>query len=161
MKQTLNPRREVLFELFDVARALRTYVDQRAREHGMTRAQWGVLARLERDEGMMQAEMADALEIQPISLVRLVDRLCEQGLIERRAHPTDRRIRTLCLTPAARPVIERILVINQAIREEAFADMPAQARDTIVNILNGIKDNLVLQEEAADSPAVAAVAGGI
>lgn len=63
MRRSANPRREILFELSDVARALRTYVDQRAREHGMTRAQWGVLARLERDEGMMQTEMAEALEI--------------------------------------------------------------------------------------------------
>ena len=67
---------------------MRTYIDQCAREHGMTRAQWAVLARLERQEGMTQAEMADALEIQPISLVRLIDRLCEQGLVERRPHPT-------------------------------------------------------------------------
>ncbi len=74
-----NPaiRREILFQITDVARAMRTYVDQRAREHGMTRAQWGVLLRLERQEGMMQAEMAEALEIQPISVARLIDRLCE------------------------------------------------------------------------------------
>ena len=58
-------------------------------------------------------------------------------------------------------MIERILIINQAIREEAFAGMPAQTRDTVINILDGIKDNLVLQEEAADSPAATAVAGGI
>ncbi len=84
-----NPalRREMLFQLTDVARAMRTHVDQRAREHGMTRAQWGVLLRLERQEGMMQAEMAESLEIQPISLARLIDRLCDQKLVERRPHP--------------------------------------------------------------------------
>ena len=84
-------RREVLFQLTDVARAMRTHFDQRAREHGMTRAQWGVLLRLERQEGMMQAEMAESLEIQPISLARLIDRLCDQKLVERRPHPSDRR----------------------------------------------------------------------
>ena len=101
MKRPTNPKREVLFQLADVARALRTYVDQCARRHGMTRAQWGVLLRLERQEGMTQAEMADALEIQPISLVRLIDRLCEQKLVERRPHPSDRRANRLYLTPRA------------------------------------------------------------
>ena len=77
---------------------MRTYIDQCAREHGMTRAQWGVLARLERQEGMTQAEMAETLEIQPISLVRLIDRLCQHGLVERRPHPRDRRANRLYLT---------------------------------------------------------------
>ena len=99
-----NPavRREILFQITDVARAMRTYVDQRAREHGMTRAQWGVLLRLERQEGMMQAEMAEALEIQPISVARLIDRLCSQELVERRPHPSDRRANCLYLTDKGR-----------------------------------------------------------
>ena len=71
---TTEHGREILFQLTDVARAMRTYIDQCAREHGMTRAQWGALPRLERQEGMTQAEMAETLEIQPISLVRLIDR---------------------------------------------------------------------------------------
>jgi DNA-binding MarR family transcriptional regulator len=73
--------REVLFQLTDVARALRTYVDQCVRRHGMTRAQWGVLLRFDRHEGMTQVEMADALEIQPTSLVRLIDRLRSSGAL--------------------------------------------------------------------------------
>ena len=105
MKQPANSRREVLFLLSDVARTMRTYIDQRAREHGMTRAQWGVLARLERREGMTQAEMAEALEIQPISLVRLIDRLCLHGLVERRPHPRDRRANRLYLTDAGRKLL--------------------------------------------------------
>ena len=108
MKQRpANQRREVLFQLSDVARSMRTYIDQCAREHGMTRAQWGVLARLERQEGMTQAEMAEALEIQPISLVRLIDRLCEHGLVERRPHPRDRRANRLYLTEKGRTTLSR------------------------------------------------------
>src|SRR5262249_59315412 len=102
MKHPVNLRREALFLVSDVARGMRTYIDQRAREHGMTRAQWGVLARLERREGMTQAEMAEALEIQPISLVRLIDRLCLHGLVERRPHPRDRRANRLYLTQKGR-----------------------------------------------------------
>src|SRR6185436_1885524 len=98
MRRPPNMGREILFQLADVARSMRTYIDQCAREHGMTRAQWGVLVRLQRQEGMTQAEMADSLEIQPISLVRLIDRLCQHGLVERRPHPHDRRANRLYLT---------------------------------------------------------------
>ena len=105
MTRTSEARREILFQLADVARSMRTYVDQRAREHGMTRAQWGALARLERQEGMSQAEMAEALEVQPITLLRLVDRLCEQNLVERRPHPHDRRANRLYLTDKGRATL--------------------------------------------------------
>src|SRR5215468_10595791 len=98
MMRPVNSRREVLFHLSDVARVMRTYIDQRAREHGMTRARWGVLARLARKEGMTQAEMAETLEIQPISIVRLIGCLRDHGLVERRPHPRDRRANLFYLT---------------------------------------------------------------
>src|SRR3977135_2331475 len=85
-----NPRREFAFVLNDVARLLRTYADQRARRLGITRAQWAVMARLEYAEGLKQSELAELLDLQPITLTRLVDRLCANGLIERRADPSDR-----------------------------------------------------------------------
>jgi DNA-binding MarR family transcriptional regulator len=114
-------RREILFELSDVARAMRTYIDQRARSHGMTRAQWSVLSRIERQEGMNQAELAEALEIQPISLVRLIDRLCAQGLVERRAHAKDRRVNLLHLTNAGRARLEDMRPLGREIALEALA----------------------------------------
>ena len=101
-RPTQSASARVLFQLSDVARTMRTYIDQRARRHGMTRAQWGALLRLERQEGMTQAEMAESLEIQPISLVRLIDRLCLHGLVERRPHPRDRRANRLYLTEKGR-----------------------------------------------------------
>ena len=145
------------FLVHDVSRLIKRRFDRRARHTGLpiTRRQAAVILYIARNEGVSQSEVASWLDMEPIALVRMLDKLSEEGLVERRAHPTDRRVRTLWLTPAARPVIERILVINQAIREEAFAGMPALARDTVINILDGIKDNLVLQEEAADSPAAA------
>ena len=147
------------FLVHDVSRLIKRRFDRRARQTGLpiTRRQAAVILYIARNEGVSQSEVATWLDLEPIALVRMLDKLHEEGLVERRAHPTDRRIRTLWLTPAARPVIERILIINQAIREEAFAGLPAQARDTVINILDGNKDNLVLQEEAADSsPAAAA-----
>lgn len=142
MKRTLNPRREILFELSDVARALRTYVDQRAREHGMTRAQWGVLARLERDEGMVQAEMAEALEIQPISLVRLVDRLCEQGLVERRAHPTDRRANCLYLTDQGRARLAQMVPLGREISGNVLASFSESDVAEFLSKLLSLKRNI-------------------
>ena len=82
-----SQNREILFTISDVGRLLRTYADQKARRHGMTRAQWAVLLRLERREGLKQSDLAEDLDIQPITLTRLVDRLCDNGLIERRRRP--------------------------------------------------------------------------
>ena len=94
--------RDLAFLLSDAARLLRTCADQEARRFGMTRAQWGVLFRLQRNEGLKQSELADLLEVQPITLTRLIDRLCDNGLIERRSDPNDRRVKRLFLTPAAK-----------------------------------------------------------
>jgi MarR family transcriptional regulator, transcriptional regulator for hemolysin len=142
MKRSFQPRREILFQLSDVARALRTYVDQRAREHGMTRAQWAVLVRLERDEGMMQAEMAEALEIQPISLVRLVDRLCEQGLVERRPHPTDRRANCLYLTENGRARLAQMVPLAREISGHVLASFSESEVADLLGKLLSLKRNL-------------------
>ncbi len=82
-----TPSRKIAFLISDLARLLKTYVDQQARRYGMTRAQWQVLSRLELCEGLKQSELAEMLDLQPITLTRLVDRLCENGLIERRPDP--------------------------------------------------------------------------
>jgi MarR family transcriptional regulator for hemolysin len=137
MKQRLpNPRREVLFQLSDVARTMRTYIDQRAREHGMTRAQWGVLLRLERQEGMTQAEMAESLEIQPISLVRLIDRLCQHGLVERRPHPRDRRANRLYLTEKGRTTYTHLVPLGREVASELLAELnEADVADLLQKLL--------------------------
>src|ERR1051325_12255231 len=98
-----NPRREFAFLVSDVARLLRNHADQRARQFGMTRAQWAVLARLESHEGLKQSELAEMLDLQPITLTRLVDRLCANGLIERRADLDDRRGQRPFLRPPGPP----------------------------------------------------------
>src|SRR5262245_2471899 len=142
MKRPLNPRREVLFELFAVARPLRTYADQRARDHAMPRAQWAVLPRLDGDAAMMQAEMADALEIQPISLVRLVDRLCEQGLIERRAHPTDRRANCLYLTEQGRARLAQMVPLRREISSNVLGSFSENDVAELLSKLLSLKRNI-------------------
>ena len=139
-----NPalRREIMFQLNDVARAMRTYVDQCARRHGMTRAQWGVLLRLEREEGMMQAEMAESLEIQPISLARLLDRLCDQKLVERRPHPHDRRANRLYLTAKGRAILERLVPLGRQISGNVLASFNEAEAAALLKQLLRIKSNL-------------------
>jgi len=143
------------FLVHDVSRLIKRRFERRARQMGLpiTRQQAAVVLNIAGNEGVSQAEVAAWLGIEPIALVRMLDKLHEEGLVERRPHPTDRRVRTLWLTPAARPVVAQILAINKAIREEAFAGMAAHAPDTMIDILDGIKGNLALREGTDDSPA--------
>ena len=146
------------FLVHDVSRLIKRRFERRARQMGLpvTRQQAAVVLNIAGNQGVSQAEVANWLGIEPIALVRMLDKLHEEGLVERRAHPTDRRVRTLWLTPAARPVVAQILAMNKAIREEAFAGMAADACDTVIDILDGIKRNLALREGTDDSPAASA-----
>ena len=139
------------FLVHDVSRLIKRRFERRARQMGLpiTRQQAAVVLNIAGNEGVSQAELATWLGIEPIALVRMLDKLNEEGLVERRAHPTDRRVRTLWLTPAARPVIERILAINEAIRQEAFGGLPPKTRDVLIDVLGHIKSNLALKEEVA------------
>jgi DNA-binding MarR family transcriptional regulator len=143
---TLQPNVGAL--LHDVARLMRRQFERRARQTGLpiTRQQARALLCIARDEGLSQAAVATMLDIEPIALVRLLDRLHEEGLVERHSHPTDRRIRTLWLTPLAWGVIDRVLAINAAIREEACAGLPPAARQALMRALHHMKANLSLEE---------------
>src|SRR5882757_6837930 len=100
--------KDLLIVLHDVARLTRTRFDQEARAFGMTRAQWIILARLDRQPGISQNELATICEVEPITVGRLIDRLEARGMVERRADPHDRRIRRLHLLPAAQPILTEI-----------------------------------------------------
>src|ERR1700686_933024 len=128
--------------LHDVARLLRTRFDQRARARGMTRAQWVILARVNAKPGLSQNELAAILEVEPISVGRLVDRLEARGLVERRADPTDRRIRRLHLLPAAAPILETINHARESMNERIIAGLDAKTRETLIDALLVIKENL-------------------
>jgi MarR family transcriptional regulator, transcriptional regulator for hemolysin len=134
--------REVAFNINDVARLLRTYADQRARDLGMTRAQWAVLARVERSQGLKQCELADTLDLQPITLTRLIDRLCDGGLIERRSDPDDRRAKRLYLTPAARPVLDGLTRLGRDLMATVLAGIEPAAVEQLLAHLLTLKTNL-------------------
>src|SRR5215470_6217710 len=134
--------RELAFAINDVARLLRTYADHEARRFGMTRAKWAVLARLDRFEGLKQTELAEMLDLQPISLTRLLDGLADNGLIERRPDPDDRRAKRLFLTPAARPLLGRLTELGEDLMAVALAGLDAAQREALLATLSAVKENL-------------------
>lgn len=111
---------DLLFEINETARAVRRLFDQRASAIGVTRAQWRVLARLKREPGLKQVELAERLDMEPITLCRIVDRLEEAGLVERQTDPTDRRAWLLELTEQADPVVKQLRGLARGISEEAM-----------------------------------------
>lgn len=139
---TPSVEREIAFTLTDVARLLKTLADQRARQYGMTRAQWAVLFRLDRSEGFKQSELAEILDLQPITLTRLLDRLAENGLIERRPDPNDRRANRLFLTPAARPLLERLAKLGTELMTTVLDGLDAKAHDRLLRDLELMRENL-------------------
>jgi MarR family transcriptional regulator for hemolysin len=101
----MHTKRELLTNIVNLARLIRTEVDKRARAHGMTRAQWAILIRLEAQPGLLQKELAELLEVEPITVARLIDRLESRAMVERRPDPSDRRCWRLHLTDASRTLL--------------------------------------------------------
>jgi MarR family transcriptional regulator for hemolysin len=135
-----NP--DFLFVLFETQRMLRLYADKLAVHYGITRAQWAVLAKLERTEGLKQSELAELMEMQPITLTRLIDRLCHNDLIERRDDAHDRRANRLYLRPAARPLLARLAELRGEITQTALSQISKSDARDLVDQLETIKNNV-------------------
>jgi MarR family transcriptional regulator for hemolysin len=135
-------KREFAFTIMDVARLLKTYADQRARQFGVSRAQWAVLMRIDRNEGLKQSELAEMLDLQPITLTRLLDRLADNGLIERRADPNDRRANRLYLKPAAKPLLGRLGDLGTDMMETVLDGISSNSVERMLKELTAVKDNL-------------------
>jgi MarR family transcriptional regulator for hemolysin len=130
------------FVLHEVARLLKRSFERRAKALGLTRSQWQTLVYLNVHEGIHQGKLADILEIESITLVRILDKLEARGLIERRRHPTDRRIWQLYLRDEARPLIAEMRELGDATRAEALAGVSAEDRQRLLEILTTMKGNL-------------------
>lgn len=148
MAQTHDFERAFGFVLHEAARLLSKRFDQKARAIGLTRAQCSVLFRLSMQEGLNQARLAELMEMEPISLARLVDRMEQAGWIERRADPADRRARRLYMTAKAKPVYERMIAVGLETRGEALAGISQSDRDRIVDLLIQVRRNLSERGEA-------------
>jgi MarR family transcriptional regulator, transcriptional regulator for hemolysin len=129
------------FEIAETAHALRKAFDRRAVGMGVTRAQWKVLFRLERQPGLRQIELADMLDIEPITLSRIVDRLEEAGLVERVADPSDRRAWRLHVTAKAQPLIENLRGVADEMISEAFAGIDAKDIEITRAVLGRVREN--------------------
>ena len=139
--------RDLLVVLHDVARLIRTRFDQRARAFGMTRAQWVILARLSRQPGLSQNELATICEVEPITVGRLVDRLEIRGMVERRPDPTDRRVKRLHLLPAAEPVLVQITRSREYLDAEITDGLYGPAREALVDALLHMKTKLTTEPD--------------
>lgn len=146
--------RDLLILLHDVARSQRTRFDQWARTFGMTRAQGMILARLSRQPGLSQNELAVICEVEPISIGRLVDRLEARKLLERRADPSDRRIRRLHLLPASEPILAEIQEYKSALHDYLTEGLDKKSIETAIEVLLHMKQQMTM-ESASPKLAVA------
>jgi Transcriptional regulators len=144
--------RDPLLLLNLVSRLLRIQTDKRAREHGMTRAQWIILVRVAKEPGLTQQALADILEVEPISVGRLVDKLEERGFVERRRDPKDRRVWRLHNLPAAEPVVRIVNDARMEFNSMITANIGAKKITELVDTLLAIKNNLSEDRGASGSP---------
>jgi len=129
------------FEIGETAHALRKAFDRRACGLGVTRAQWKVLFKLSRMPGLRQNELADLLDIEPITLSRIIDRVEEAGLVERVADPADRRAWRLHVTARAQPLIVKLRALADEMTAEAFAGIDPKQIEITRQVLGRVREN--------------------
>lgn len=134
--------RNFAFEINETAQALRRAFDRRAAALGVTRAQWRVLARLGRKDGLRQIELADALDLEPITLCRMIDRLQDAGLVERRADESDRRAWRIHLTPEALPLLDNLRALGEAFLAEALDGVDEAEQARVLSALERVRSNV-------------------
>jgi MarR family transcriptional regulator, transcriptional regulator for hemolysin len=128
--------------LIDVSRMLKKCFELNCRGTGMTRAQWQVLSLLNRNPGISQGALAELMEVEPITVGRMVDRLESAGMLERRPHPTDRRAWRLHLLPAAHPVLDALKDLGATTRAQLMAGLTEEEHQTAMRLLGKMKENL-------------------
>ena len=137
------------FLIHDAGRLMRRRFETLGAAYGLSSAQWRLMVRLVKEEGVeegrgvTQARLAELLEIEPITLVRILDKLEARGLIERRQHASDRRVWLLFLTPAAHPILAEMRAVGDRTRAEALASIPDEDRVKLLDTLTQMKANLL------------------
>ena len=138
----------------DTGRLIRKAFDERARVIGITRSQWRLLGNLMRQPGLKQMQLAELLEVEPISLSRMVDRLQDAGMVERRADPNDRRAWCLFLTEKAEPLILQLRSVSDGLHEQALAGFVEAEREVLDELLERIRANLNGSDDAPEKAVV-------
>jgi DNA-binding MarR family transcriptional regulator len=142
---------ETAFLLADVTRQMRRRFDERARTSGATGTQWRTLKILERREGINQGQLAEMLEVEPITACRMIDRLEESGLVERRRDPADRRAWQIFLTEKSRPVLAELHVTAARMIEELLQGLSSKQREELIATLNVMRSNLNIGNESDEA----------
>ena len=140
-------RREFLSTLIETSRHLRHFVDRRAQRLGLTGAQLRALSKLRRNEGATQAELASEMEMRPISLSALIDKLAEQGLVERRADSEDRRINRLHLTIAGRDLARNIDAFREEVARDVLSKVDAAVLEDALDVLHALKAQIRARQD--------------
>ena len=144
------------FLIHDAARLMRRRFEARASGFGLSAAQWRLLVRVTKEEGVAQARLAELLEIEPISVSRLIDRMEDGGWIERRSDAADRRVRMIFPTQKSRDAYASVKSLAGAVYEHALTGLSPRERDILVKALNTIIDNLSEGEASSCAPVKAA-----
>ena len=140
------------FLIGDISRLIRRTFDQRAKEIGVTRPQWRVLTWLKRHEGINQSALADKLELDAMTLCRMVDRLQDAKLVERRPDPADRRAWQLFMTSKGWALSNQLEPIGEQLLQDALADMPDRDREHLQVLLELFRSNLQAIDERDARP---------
>lgn len=143
MANTSNPDQSIGYVLNDVARLLRRNFNRRVKELALTQVQWLALAHISRNEGMKQSRLADILEVQPISVGRLIDRMATAGWVERRPDPVDRRATNLYLTDKCEPILKKMQKHAVEVRALALTGIPEKEQQLMMKHLQVMRQNLI------------------
>ena len=139
------------FMLNDISRLMRTQFDDRARDMGLTRSQWRVMVFLARSEGVNQSGLAEMIEVDRMTIGRMVDRLEASGWVERRPDASDRRVHRLYLTRAARPLLDKMIVLANDVQEAALEGLSVADRKKLGELLSAIMNNVSARQSANDA----------
>jgi DNA-binding MarR family transcriptional regulator len=156
----VNPLRTFGFLLKETSRLYVERFEQRAGVLGLTLPQCKVLVYLADNEGISQAQLAELTDLEPMTLVRTLDYLESQGLLERRSDPADRRARRLYLKPKGEPLLDDIWHLVALTRREAFAGIPRKHADLMIELLEKVRSNFASLEPLQPIPAVPALQSG-
>ena len=139
--------RELAWNISETAHALRRLYGRRAQSLGVTRAQWRVLEHLALEPGLKQVELAERMDVEPITLCRIVDRMEEAGLVERQRDPADRRAWRLALTEKSGPLLDQLRAMAEGLAAEAFDGFADDEVTALTNLLARIRANVTAIEE--------------
>jgi DNA-binding MarR family transcriptional regulator len=140
--------KELAWEMAETHRMMRRFYDRGASVLGVTSAQWRLLLRLAREPGLKQVELAERLDVEPITACRIVDRLEDAGLVERQRDPDDRRAWRLVLTAKAAPILEKLRLLAEEMSAEAFAGLSSDEVENMRAVLARVRENVSRAENA-------------